>query len=65
MTGEVFSRMDGLGFETAKAMARHTIAQAKEMGAENPLGQLDDWEASGLTMFRSMCTLMLRCTMVP
>lgn len=31
MRGEVFSGMDALGFDIAKAMAHYTITQAKEM----------------------------------
>lgn len=34
-------------------------------GGKTPLWQLDGWNALGLAMFRSMCTLILRCTMVP
>lgn len=36
----------------------------RKLEAETPLGQLDGWEASGLAMFRSMDTLILRWTMV-
>lgn len=34
-------------------------------GGGKTLWQLDGWDALGLAMFRSMCTLILRCTMVP
>lgn len=58
MRGEVFSRMDALGFYQGNGTLHICPGEGNETVR-------DGWESSDLTEFRNMCALILRCTVVP
>lgn len=58
MRGEVFSRMGALCFYQGNGTPHTCLGEGNERVR-------DGWEASDLVELRSMCTLILRCTVVP